>query len=77
MIDCATIVVTRQGFEIIAYCESGEVVKEQYMHNGQVWDCVSGNFEEEPKINEHEELLCGLCGIYDAAGDLANAIRKQ
>lgn len=77
MIDCATIVVTRQGFEIIAYSESGEVIKEQYMHNGKVWDCVSGNFEEEPLLNQNDELLCGLSSFYDAAGDLANAIRKQ
>ncbi|MDA8428162.1 MAG: hypothetical protein M0T70_02795 [Geobacteraceae bacterium] len=77
MIDCATVIITREGFEITAYAENGEVVKEQYMHNGKVWDCVSGNFDDEPLVNNDWELLCGITSFYDNAGNLANAIRKQ
>ncbi len=77
MIDCATIVVTRQGFEIIAYDESGEVVRESYLRGPEGCDCIGGNFEDEQVFGAKSGLVSALVEMSRPAAELCEQIRKQ
>lgn len=76
-IEAITVIITRNGFSITAFGAEGScnIIKEEYLRDEHgILGCAAGNFEEEPVVNQNEELLEALCSLVDPATDAFRAI---